>query len=160
MLSQRKTEAKTAGKAMRKLGPIAERTWTSEMRMRPCGLAFWVHRWVAAEDVGPGEKLRYTVFYVNQGDEPATEVRIENPIPELTVYVSDSATGQGSTIMFSADGGEQYDAADSVTYQVRVFGGGTDRRLASAERFTNIRWMIDRVPPGSMGEVSFEVVVE
>ncbi|MDP4598701.1 MAG: hypothetical protein NWR61_06155 [Pseudomonadales bacterium] len=119
-----------------------------------------VHRWVVAEDVGPGEKLRYTVFYVNQGDEPATEVRIENPIPELTVYVSDSATGQGSTIMFSADGGEQYDAADSVTYQVRVFGGGTDRRLASAERFTNIRWMIDRVPPGSMGEVSFEVVVE
>ncbi|MCB1645329.1 MAG: DUF11 domain-containing protein [Pseudomonadales bacterium] len=119
-----------------------------------------VTRWVEAQDIEPGQKLRYTVQYVNMGDESATDVRIENPIPELTVYVSDSASGEGSTIVFSADGGARFDPADQVTYEVAVFGGGTDRRRASPERFTNIRWLIDEVPAGTSGQVSFEVLVQ
>jgi len=119
-----------------------------------------VTRWVEAQDIEPGEKLKYTVTYVNVGDEPATEVRIENPIPELTVYVDETALGEGSNIVFSADGGENYSARDQVTYEVAVFGGGTDRRIANAERFTNIRWLIEQVPPGNSGEVSFQVVVQ
>lgn len=119
-----------------------------------------VTRWVEAEDIEPGQKLRYTVQYLNVGDEPATEVRIENPVPDLTVYVSDSASGEGSKIVFSADGGQNYGAPDEVTYEVAVFGGGTDRRQASPDRYTNIRWLIEEVPPGSAGEVSFVVLVE
>lgn len=119
-----------------------------------------VTQWVDAQEVLPGEKLKYTVRYVNMGDEPATEVRIENPIPELSVYVTDSASGEGSSIVFSADGGAQYNTAGEVTYEVAVFGGGTDRRVANAERFTNIRWLIEQVPPGSQGEVSFQVLVQ
>jgi uncharacterized repeat protein (TIGR01451 family) len=119
-----------------------------------------VTQWVEANEVLPGEKLMYTVRYVNMGDEPATQVRIENPIPELSVYVSDSAAGSGSTIVFSADGGAQYDPADQVTYEVAVFGGGKDRRVAKPERFTNIRWLIEQVAPGSEGEVSFQVLVQ
>ncbi len=116
--------------------------------------------WVEANEIEPGQKLRYTVRYVNAGDEAATDVRIENPIPELTVYLSDSATGEGSTIVFSADGGETYAPPQEVTYEVRVFGGGTDRRPANPERFTNIRWLIEEIPPGSQGEVSFVVTVQ
>jgi uncharacterized repeat protein (TIGR01451 family) len=119
-----------------------------------------VAQWVEAEDIEPGQKLRYTVRYINVGDEPATEVRIENPIPDLTVYVSDSASGEGSTIVFSADGGENYGAPEEVTYEVAVFGGGTDRRKANPERYTNIRWLIEEVPAGSAGEISFLVLVE
>ncbi|MFT4713504.1 MAG: putative repeat protein (TIGR01451 family) [Candidatus Azotimanducaceae bacterium] len=119
-----------------------------------------VTRWIEAEIIEPGEKLKYTVTYVNVGDEPATEIRIENPIPELTVYVDDTALGDGSNIAYSADGGENYNARGDVTYEVTVFGGGTDRRVASADRFTNIRWMIEQVPPGNSGEVSFQVVVQ
>jgi uncharacterized repeat protein (TIGR01451 family) len=119
-----------------------------------------VTRWVEAEDIEPGQKLRYTVRYLNVGDEPATEVRIENPVPDLTVYLSDSASGEGSKIVFSADGGQNYGAPDEVTYEVAVFGGGTDRRQASPERYTNIRWLIDEVLPGTAGEVSFVVLVQ
>ena len=119
-----------------------------------------VTRWVDAQEVLPGEKLKYTVRYVNLGDEPATQVRIENPIPELSVYVTDSAAGEGTTIVFSADGGAQYSSPEQVTYEVAVFGGGKGRRLATAERFTNIRWLIEQVPPGSTGEVSFQVLVQ
>ncbi len=120
-----------------------------------------VTRWVEAEDIEPGQKLRYTVRYLNVGDESATEVRIENPIPDLTVYVSDSASGgEGSKIVFSPDGGENYGAPDEVTYEVAVFGGGTDRRQANPERYTNIRWLIDEVPAGTAGEVSFVVLVQ
>ncbi len=119
-----------------------------------------VTQWVVADDIEPGQKLRYTVRYLNVGDEPATEVRIENPIPDLTVYLSDSASGEGSKIVFSADGGKSYGAPDEVTYEVAVFGGGTDTRKANPERYTNIRWLIDEVPPGSTGEVSFVVLVE
>ena len=119
-----------------------------------------VTRWVEAEDIEPGQKLRYTVRYLNVGDEAATEVRIENPIPDLTVYVTDSASGEGSKIVFSADGGENYGSPEEVTYEVAVFGGGTDRRRASPERYTNIRWLIEEVPAGTAGEVSFTVLVQ
>lgn len=119
-----------------------------------------VTRWVEAQEIIPGEKLRYTVKYINVGDEPATEIKIENPIPDLTVYVSDSASGEGSIIVFSADGGKNYGAKDDVTYEIAVFGGGTARRAAQPERFTNIRWLIDQIPAGSSGEVSFQVLVQ
>ncbi|MDZ7686202.1 MAG: hypothetical protein U5O39_15330 [Gammaproteobacteria bacterium] len=119
-----------------------------------------VRRWVEASDVQPGEKLMYTVNYVNTGDEPATEVKIENPIPDLTVYVSDSASGENSKIVFSADGGKTFASPEEVTYEVAVFGGGTDRRKASPARYTNIRWLIDEIPPGASGEVSFVVTVQ
>ncbi len=119
-----------------------------------------VIHWVDAQEIEPGQKLRYTVRYVNAGDEAATDVRIENPIPDLTVYVSDSASGEGSTIVFSADGGDTYAPPGEVTYEVTVFGGGKDRRKASPERFTNIRWLIEEIPPGSAGEVSFVVTVQ
>lgn len=119
-----------------------------------------VVRWVEADDIEPGQKLRYTVRYVNVGDEPATAVRIENPIPDLTVYVTDSASGAGSTIVFSADGGKTYSPPEEVTYEVAVFGGGTAQRKASPDRFTNIRWLIDQIPAGSEGEVSFVVQVQ
>ena len=119
-----------------------------------------VTQWVEAEEIIPGETLRYTVKYINVGDEPAQQIRIENPIPELTVYLTDSATGEGTTIVYSADGGENYHPTGQVTYEVAVFGGGKDTRNANPERYTNIRWLIDQVPPGTAGEVSFQVVVQ
>jgi uncharacterized repeat protein (TIGR01451 family) len=116
--------------------------------------------WVTTQEIEPGEKLRYTVRYINIGDERATAVKIENPIPELTVYVSDSASGEGSKIVFSADGGKTYGAKDEVAYEAAVFGGGTDRRVANPDRYTNIRWLIEEIAPDSVGEVSFMVVVQ
>ncbi len=62
--------------------------------------------------------------------------------------------------MYSADGGTNYQPKDEVTYEVAVFGGGTDLRKASAERYTNVRWLIDQVAPGSSGQVSFQVMVQ
>lgn len=119
-----------------------------------------VTRWIEAEDIEPGEKLRYTVTYANIGDEAATQVKIENPIPELTTYVDKTASGDRSNIVFSADGGQNYNVRSEVTYEVAVFGGGSDRRIANADRFTNIRWLIEEVLPGDKGEVSFQVVVQ
>ena len=116
--------------------------------------------WVTTQEIEPGEKLRYTVRYINIGDERATAVKIENPIPELTVYVSDSASGEGSKIVFSADGGKTYGTKDKVAYEAAVFGGGTDRRVANPDRYTNIRWLIEEIAPNSVGEVSFMVVVQ
>ena len=119
-----------------------------------------VTRWVDAKDIQPGQKLRYTVHYRNVGDEPATNVRIENPVPDLTVYVSDSATGEGSKIVFSADGGKSYEPQGKVTYEAVLFGGGKEKRRASPEKYTNIRWLIERIPAGGTGDVSFIVTVK
>ena len=119
-----------------------------------------VTQWVEAKDIEPGQKLRYTVHYANVGDQPATRVRIENPIPDLTVYVSDSATGKGSSIVFSADGGKTWEPQGKVTYEAALFGGGKERRKAGPEKYTNIRWLIDRIPAGGTGDVSFVVTVK
>lgn len=119
-----------------------------------------VTHWVEASNAQPGEKLRYTVHYANVGDQPATDVKIENPVPKLTVYVADSATGKGSKIVFSADGGKTYAPKGKVMYEAALFGGGKQKRMAGPDQYTDIRWLIDRIPPGGTGDVSFIVTVK
>lgn len=106
---------------------------------------------VEPDSVVPGDEVVYTVSFANVSDEPAENVVITNPLPEQLSYVDGSAFGPGAEVEFSVDGGKNFAAPEKLL--VRENGS---ERMASAEDFTHIRWVLaGDVPPGSQGMAQF-----
>ncbi len=107
----------------------------------------------------PGDVLRYTVTYTNEGNAPAVGARIVDPIPQGTVYVMKSASGDGTFIQYSIDGGATWQNPP-VMHLVRKPDGSEKKEPAPPEFFTHIRWsLVDPVPAGGFGRVYFKVTV-
>lgn len=106
---------------------------------------------VPAEKVVPGDEVVYTVRFSNVGSEPADNVVITNPLPAELSYVRDSATGPGTAIEFSVDGGATYGDASSLR-----IAEPSGERAAQPEDFTHIRWVMQTpLPPGGEGVATF-----
>lgn len=112
---------------------------------------------VVVTEIEPGHPLIFTLKYTNHGDEKATNVVIDNPIPQDTVYVVGSANGIGSEIKFSIDDGKTFKQPSLLTYAVNKSSGKPAKMTASPEQYTNIRWIIREIPAGHQGEVSFRI---
>ena len=112
-----------------------------------------------ASDIEPGQILIFTIKYTNAGNEKATNVVINNPIPKETVYEVGSAKG-GSEITFSIDNGKDFKRPSLLTYEVTGPDGKKIRKKASPEQYTHVRWLISEVPPGGSGEVSYRARVK
>lgn len=114
---------------------------------------------VDADNIYPGEVLIYTLRFANSGDESALNVVIDDPIPEATSYVPGSAFGEGSQILFSIDGGATFKRPSLLTYVVYL-NGREEQRIASADQYTHIRWVVQQIKAGEKGEVGFKVKVK
>ena len=114
---------------------------------------------VPAQKAAPGEVLIYVVTYTNKGDELATNVEVKDPVPKDTFYVDKSATGEGTEISFSIDGGTVFAPPTKLTKEVQLPKGKKEKRLVAANEYTNIRWVIKEVPPGKTGKLGFRVKV-
>lgn len=90
----------------------------------------------AATSVVPGSEVIYTITAKHTGTEPADHVVVTNPVPAQTVYVDGSASGSGTVITFSVDGGESYGKAEKLT----VTDADGNPRPATAEDYTHVRW--------------------
>ena len=119
-----------------------------------------VVRYVRADEVDPGQVLVYTLSYANKGDEKATDVVVDNQIPKEVVYIVGSASGEGSVITFSINNGKDYKRPSLLTYEVKGPDGKTVRKIASPEQYTNIRWVINEVPPGGSGKLIYRAKVK
>jgi len=119
-----------------------------------------VTRRVPTLEIESGATLYFTLRIVNSGDEPAVNVVVDNPIPEDTQYVADSAGGEGSKVMFSIDHGDKYAKADELMYEFTKFNGEKEMRKARPDMYTDIRWIVEDVPPGADGDVYFQVKVD
>ncbi len=109
---------------------------------------------VDALSVVPGDELRYTISFSNNGNQvvDAGSVVITNPIPESTEYLDGTAFGAGTEIVFSIDG-ESFAAASELI----VDEGGVEAP-ASAKDYATIRWIFGpELKPGETGHVSFNV---
>lgn len=112
---------------------------------------------VEASNVVPGEKVLFTVTYTNTGDQPAEDVTITNPVPRHMVYVDDSAVGDNTTILFSADGGGSFAMASELL--VRNTDG--TQRPAGASDYTHVRWIVrSDIASGTRGTVQFMATVK
>lgn len=108
-------------------------------------------RLVPAELVVPGEVIVFTARFTNIGIENATDLVINNPVPDNVVYIDFSARGDNSVVLFSVDG-----EAFAPPTELTVADDQGGRRSARAEDYSAIRWELqDDLEPGETGEVSF-----
>jgi uncharacterized repeat protein (TIGR01451 family) len=111
----------------------------------------------AKANVAPGDTVIFTLTYINNGDQPATDVAVNNPVPRHMVYVSNSAEGKDAAIEFSVDNGKTY--GQLANLKSRTSAG--KERPASAADVTNVRWTIKKpIPAGSKGSVSYKAKVK
>ena len=118
--------------------------------------------WQELEDnaaVGPGDILRYTIVGQNNGEVPAEDLAVTQPIPELMTYKLDSATSQNNAdITFSIDGGETFVANPII--KVILEDGSVVERPAPAEAYTHIRWNFPTVTPETGATAMYKVQVQ
>ncbi len=106
-----------------------------------------------ADKVIPGERIIYTLNYANDKSEPASNLVLTMPVPEVVDYVEGSASGMGTTVVYSADGGKNFTARENL----RVADVDGTMRSARAEEVTHIRWTIaGPVNPGETGALAFK----
>jgi uncharacterized repeat protein (TIGR01451 family) len=114
---------------------------------------------IPANTVDSGDVIFYTLSYVNSGNEAATNAVLDDPIPKGTVYLAGSAFGKDADITFSIDGGKTFKKPSLLTYEFKT-NGKTEKKTASPEQYSTIRWIISVVPAKGSGEVGFQVKVK
>ncbi|PKN38508.1 MAG: hypothetical protein CVU62_06645 [Deltaproteobacteria bacterium HGW-Deltaproteobacteria-2] len=115
---------------------------------------------VVASKVNPGEVIFFTINYVNSGDEAAINAVLDDAIPKGTVYLNGSAFGKDADITFSIDGGKTFKKPSVLNYEVKLPNGKMEKRIASSDQYTNIRWTVSVVPTRGSGQVGFKVRVK
>lgn len=97
-----------------------------------------------AEKVAPGEAVRFTIAWSNNGEAPASDVAFVMPIPEHMAFVAGSVGPEGVPAVYSLDGGQTWLAAPE----------DPDQPDASV---THVRWSFDEdIAPQAAGEVWLE----
>lgn len=111
--------------------------------------------WKAADKIAPSDKVGYRITYVNTGEETISGVTINNPVPESTVYIVNSANGTGATISYSVDGSQFAGMSE-----LKVLEDG-EVRPAGAKDIKSIRWVLDEpLAPSETGNVEFQVRIK
>lgn len=112
--------------------------------------------WVKADSIVPGDKVGYLIRFDNKGQEAAGDLVLNNPIPENTFYIENSARGANSAIRFSADGGNKFAEADKLFIEKNG-----KKMLAGPKDYTNVRWLISsELPAGESSSVQYVVQVK
>ena len=91
-----------------------------------------------ADHVVPGDLLIYTLRVRNGGDDAVAVPRFVAPIPEHTSFVAGSAAGPGAEVLYSVDGGQNFDKPQNL----QVHGDGGALRPAVAADYTHIQWTL------------------
>ena len=118
-----------------------------------------VKKRIAAKGVQPGEEIIYTLSWVNSGTEAAKDVVISDPIPAGTAYIPGSASETGD-LAFSIDKGKSFKKPTLLTYELRSGTGKIEKKTATPDDYTDIRWTIPMIPAGGKGSVNFKVKVK
>lgn len=114
--------------------------------------------WREVKSFEPGDVLRYTIAYTNDGKTEARNAVIADPIPAGTTYVANSAEGANTEITFSLDG-KSFQVPPMLKYKVKSSGPSDQEFYATPQMYTHIRWKISKpVLPGETGTVSFKVM--
>jgi len=112
-----------------------------------------ITRLVSAEEVTPGEKVVYTVDFVNDSPEPASDLILAMPVPSDIRFLEGTADREGAVVKYSVDGGRSF--AERALLTLPAVGGGT--RPATPDDITHIQWRISGpVLVGAQDAVTFK----
>lgn len=111
----------------------------------------------AKANVVPGDAVIFTTYYSNNGKEAASDIVINNPMPEHMLYIDGSAEGSGTKIEFSVDKGKSFGLPETL----KVIDAKGKERTALTSDYTNIRWTLSKpLGSGGKGSVSFRAKVK
>ncbi len=109
-----------------------------------------------ADEVAPGDEIRYILNYANEGDDAASNVRLDMPVPAEINLIEGSVEAGRADVTYSIDSGETYSARGDLT-----ISANGQQRTATAEEITHIRWSFaDSIAPGDMGTISYRGVLQ
>jgi len=115
-----------------------------------------VRTYALAEEVSPGDEVRYSLAYANTGDAAAEAVSLVMPVPGEVTYIETSATRGAGALSFSADGGQTFAARGAVKS-----ADGDQERVATSDEITHIKWAFSEpIAPAATGTVSFSAVLK
>lgn len=105
--------------------------------------------YVAPDVVVPGDRIRITLTFTNNGAKPASGVKIVNPIPAGLVF---DGTDDPAAFSVSIDGAKAFGALAALT----VASAGAAPRAAADADVTHVRWLWpDAIAPGQSRSVAF-----
>lgn len=105
--------------------------------------------YVTPDVVVPGDRIRVTLTFTNQGSSPASGVSLVNPIPDGLAF---DDTADPAHFAVSVDGGKTFGLLATLTLPT---AGDTPRAAAAAD-VTHVRWLWpDAVAPGQSRSVAF-----
>lgn len=108
---------------------------------------------VSADQVTPGEKVVYTVDFLNDSTDPASDLVLAMPVPSDIRFLEGTADRDGAVVRYSVDGGLSFVERSALT--LPAVGGGT--RAATSDDITHIQWRIaGPVPVGASDAVTFK----
>lgn len=114
-------------------------------------------RYEAAELVTPGERIVYTLNFLNDDVEDAKDLVLTMPIPAEVIYMEGSAQGDTSVVTYSADGGQTFTSRDTVM----VAGLDGVLKVADSKDITHIRWNVaGPIAPGATGALVYKGVLK
>lgn len=109
------------------------------------------------EKAVPGTEVIFTNTFENISKKTASDIVINNPIPNNMEYKGGSAFGKDCAIVFSADGGKTFGAAENLTAK----GADGTEHTALPRQYTHIRWSYKgQLAAGKSGEVGFLAVIK
>jgi len=109
-----------------------------------------------ADEVAPGDEIRYVLDYTNDGGEAASNVRLDMPVPSAVNLIEGSVEAGTADVTYSIDSGETFSTRGDLTISVNG-----QERTATAEEITHIRWSFaDTIAPGDMGTISYRGVLQ
>lgn len=107
--------------------------------------------------VVPGDRVIFTLRYVNKGAEPASGFRATNPMPGPIQFVSVAE----DWAEVSVDGGVSWGKLADLKISTKTADGVSGQRAANPEDVTHVRWVFgDAIPPGGEGSVSYRGIVK
>lgn len=109
-----------------------------------------------AAEVAPGDRVIYSVSFMNDTAEPASDLVLTQPVPAEVLYVEGSADMPGTEVTVSVDGGETFGPRGAAT----IIRDGIPVR-ADASDITHIRWeLTDALAPGETGLVAYKATLQ
>ena len=105
--------------------------------------------YVTPDVVVPGDRVRVSLAFTNNGTAPAAGINLVNPIPEGLLF---DDTADAANFSVSIDGGKTFGSLASLAVPVQDAAS----RPATAADVTHVRWLWpDAIAPGQSRSVAF-----
>lgn len=106
-----------------------------------------------AHHVVPGDRVVFVLAYRNTGNQPLSNVVLDNPVPAALAY---SAPAQGSAAPDVSTDGKAFGELAAL----HVAGKNGAPRAATADDVKTVRWRLTQpIAPGSSGQFAFQAVI-